>query len=85
MKSKFIFATALIFLSIVAFWSIVKNTVNGKIVGSALLQQKSTQATPAPTPLPTPNAPKTFTFNSSTDLASELEKVNPQVLDSDFE
>ncbi|MDP3974182.1 MAG: hypothetical protein Q8P92_05125 [Candidatus Daviesbacteria bacterium] len=38
-----------------------------------------------PTPIPTPNAPKTFQFDSSTDLKQELEKVNPQVLDSDFE
>lgn len=37
------------------------------------------------TPAPTPDAPKTFKFDSSTDLKSELEKVNPQVSDSDFE
>ena len=36
-------------------------------------------------PLPTPNAPKTFQFDSSTDLKMELEKINPQVLESDFE
>lgn len=28
--------------------------------------------------------PKTFQFDSLTDLNAELEKVNPQVLDSDF-
>ena len=38
-----------------------------------------------PTPVASPNAPKTFNFDSSTDLKQELEKVNPQVLDSDFE
>lgn len=32
-----------------------------------------------------PVAPKTFKFNSSTDLKKELESINPQVLDSDFE
>lgn len=37
------------------------------------------------TPDPTPAVPKTFNFNSQTDLQAELEKVNPQVLDSDFE
>lgn len=36
-------------------------------------------------PDPTPVVPKTFKFDSSTDLKAELEKVNPQVLDSDFE
>lgn len=41
--------------------------------------------TPSPTPLSIPNAPKTFQFDSSTDLKTELEKVDPEVLDSDFE
>lgn len=41
--------------------------------------------TPSSTPVSTPNAPKTFHFDSFTDLKAELEKVNPQVLDSDFE
>ena len=36
-------------------------------------------------PSETPNAPKTFKYDSSTDLKMELEKVNPQVLDADFE
>ena len=36
-------------------------------------------------PSETPVAPKTFNFDSSTDLKMELEKRNPQVLDSDFE
>ena len=35
---------------------------------------------------PVPSAsPKTFEFDSSTDLKAELENINPQVLDSDFE
>jgi len=42
------------------------------------------QPTPTPVPATTPNAPKTFQFDSSTDLKAELEKVNPQILDSDF-
>ena len=36
-------------------------------------------------PVASPNAPKTFQFDSSTDLKQELEKVNPQILDSDFQ
>ncbi|MBI2039814.1 hypothetical protein HYT18_01955 [Candidatus Microgenomates bacterium] len=47
--------------------------------------QSSATVSKAPTPIPTPNAPKTFQFDSATDLEAELEKVNPQVLDSDFE
>lgn len=40
--------------------------------------------TPEPTPA-TPVAPTTFQFSQTTDLKSELDKVNPEVLDSDFE
>lgn len=42
------------------------------------------QSSPNPTLAP-PNAPKIFQFDSSTDLSSEFEKVDPQILDSDFE
>lgn len=35
------------------------------------------------TPQPNPT-PKTFRFDSSTDLKMELDSINPQVLDSDF-
>lgn len=36
-------------------------------------------------PNATPNAPKQYNFDSSTDLKMELESINPQILDSDFE
>ena len=72
----------LTFLVLIVLFTIVKYTVNrqGGLVGSTLMQQ-----TPIPTPVATPNAPKTFQFDSSTDLKMELEKVNPQILDSDFQ
>ena len=38
-----------------------------------------------PTPVPPEAGPKTFNFDASTDLKTELESVNPQILDSDFE
>lgn len=38
-----------------------------------------------PSPIPALNMPKTFKFDGKTDLKQELNKVNPQVLDSDFE
>jgi len=47
---------------------------------SELKSQISQQASPAP-----PQAPKSFQFDYSTDLKEELDKVNPEVLDSDFE
>jgi len=31
------------------------------------------------------DAPKTFKFDRSTDLEMELDSINPQILDSDFE
>lgn len=43
-------------------------------------------ASPGFSPSPTPvSTPKTFQFDSTTDLQKELEKVDPKVLDSDFE
>ena len=45
---------------------------------------ESLESVLSPTPVP-PNAPKTFKFDSSTDLKVELEKINPQILDSDFQ
>jgi len=66
-------------LILIALFTIVKHTVNnnGGLVG---YQPVLTQ-----TPVLTPNAPKTFNFDASTNLKQELDKVNPQVLDSDFE
>jgi len=40
---------------------------------------------PTPTSIPNIKAPKEFKFDATTDLKIELEKVNPEVLDSDFE
>lgn len=36
---------------------------------------------PSPTPTPTPII---YNFNSSTDLKSELDSINPEILDTDF-
>lgn len=78
---------AILILGII-FLVIIKNVSNkdGGLVAPTFIQQiTSQQSSPSPTAVPTPNAPKTFQFDSSTDLKAELEKVNPQVLDSDFE
>lgn len=50
----------------------VKNLVNPGVA--------TIESTPTLSP-----TPKTFKFDSSTDLEKELESINPQVLDSDFE
>lgn len=49
-----------------------------------ILGSSSVSPTPSVTPKP-PQAPETFQFDSSTDLKAELEKIQPEVLESDFE
>ncbi len=71
---KIILITGVIIL--VMIW-LLSGKKDGNLVGPT--------PTPAPTPIPTPNAPKTFQFDSSTDLKVELDKVNPQILDTDFQ
>ncbi len=64
---------------------VLKSRGENSLTGSGLPQVFS-KSTPTPTVIPAPpNAPKTFNFDSSTDLKAELEKINPQILDSDFE
>lgn len=50
--------------------------------GFGLMGNKQTGVSPSPTPSA---PPRTFKFDSSIDLKKELDSVNPQVLDSDFE
>lgn len=84
MKKTILLLGVLIIIIVGMFWMGSKNGPN-VLVGSGFTQifNKSTP-TPSSTPAP-PNAPKTYSFDSQTDLKSELEKVNPEVLDSDFE
>lgn len=65
----------LIIIIIGMFWFILNSSKTKDLVNPT--------AVPTSTPA-LPQAPKTFQFDSSTDLEAELEKVNPQVLDSDF-
>lgn len=51
-------------------------------VGKNILQQITRQKI-SPTPSSTPT-PIIYNFNKSTDLQTELETINPEVLDSDF-
>lgn len=48
--------------------------------------KKEPMVSPAVAPLPSAeiNQPKEIKYDGSTDLKKELESVNPQVLDSDF-
>ena len=72
----------IIIVGIVVFG--LNNKTSQDLINPLFGQPKLTSSE-TPSPVPTPNAPKTFLFDSSTDLKMELEKVNPQILDSDFE
>ena len=76
-KSK-ILAAVVVVLLIIIMLTIVKNLTNGD---KALISPSA--ATPDPTPAYNP--PKEIKFDNGTDLRKELETIDPQVLDSDFE
>ena len=77
---KIIFVTLILIIGYVLF--IMAQGGSPKELVNPNFSQMITKSTPTPTPKPTL---KTFQFDSSTDLKSELEKVNPKVLDSDFQ
>lgn len=76
MNSKLI---ALITIIIVVILFVQKQGISN-LVSSSFTKQTMDQL-----PNSTPNAPKQYNFDASTDLKKELDKINPQVLDSDFE
>lgn len=79
---KTIMIVVLVILAVAVLF-FINNKNGGKLVSPVSLQ--AVKSSPTPMPLATPNAPKTFQFDASTDLKQELQKINPQVLDSDFE
>ena len=84
MKTIYILATIVIILSTIFLVLQYGNNKNAGLVGSGFISSRKSSPSPSPT-LAQPDVPKTFQFDSSTDLGAELKKVNPQVLDSDFE
>ena len=76
-----------IILPVVAYLTIVNNAYTGNFVNSLIspggtkAESKSVEGEE----ISLPEAPKTFKFDRTTDLKVELEKINPKVLDSDFE
>ncbi|QQG43147.1 MAG: hypothetical protein HYW45_03015 [Candidatus Daviesbacteria bacterium] len=88
MRKKFFILAGLILL--LATILTIVNFVTGKkedsLVKSAFIPQiPYLQSKPSSIPSAEPAAPQTFHFDSSTDLKKELDSINPQVLDSDFE
>ncbi|MCL4366301.1 hypothetical protein M1437_03680 [Patescibacteria group bacterium] len=84
--SKKILAVVFILVLVGVLFAISKNTVNlpGILVSPGVGRTASQPAAPAPT-LAAPNAPQEIKYGSSTNLKQELDNINPQVLDSDFE
>lgn len=87
MKKIFIFAiTITILVSMVFVFRFTHPEWEAKLVSPGFpLGVANQKSTPLPSFTPNVSVPKEFRFDSSTDLKAELEKVNPEVLDSDFE
>ena len=75
MKSKTILLISLTILCTIVLYFVI-NKKDIKLVESGSNLNSVSNAVPV--------APKTFQFDSSTDLKQELEKINPVLLDSDF-
>ena len=83
MTSKIKFVTFIV-ATIVAtmFFVFPLSKREGKLIGPEFNKASDPKDLAAPSPAPTP---KTFKFDASTDLEMELEKIDPQILESDFE
>ncbi len=84
MKSTLI--TVLLFIILIIVIVVVVHPQSSSLI-SPSLSAKNSQAdavTPTPTAVP-PVEPQTYQYDRSTDLKAEFNKVNPQVLDSDFQ
>lgn len=81
---KKIFLFVIIFISLIGLKILILTPLGwtGNLINP--MGQKSQSLDTISTPVPTPNTPKTFRFDSSTDLKKELDSINPQILDSDF-
>lgn len=89
MKNKII-TTILLFILIFIF-IFVGNVIFSKTSPQTLINpdgknifQQITQQTDTPTPTPSPT-PIEYRFDKTTDLKQELETINPEVLNSDFD
>lgn len=89
MKSKLI--TVILLLMLIGMFIVLGNFIFSKTNPQRLISpdekaisQKITgqKITPSPTPTPTPIE---FHFDKSTNLQKELDAINPQVQDSDFD
>ncbi|MBI4038885.1 hypothetical protein HY384_02910 [Candidatus Daviesbacteria bacterium] len=85
---KIVLLTAVISISLIVLTIFLMIPLEWKANLISPMSQKTSQKTGVDiisTPAPTSNTAQTIKFDKSTNLKEELEKINPQVLDSDFE
>ena len=70
----------LVIIGTVVFGITLNKNRKNKLVSPNLSSSKATEPS-----VIQPNTPKEIKFNRSTNLKEELDKVDPKVLDSDFE
>ncbi|MDO8576861.1 MAG: hypothetical protein Q7R82_00810 [Candidatus Daviesbacteria bacterium] len=89
MNRKKIVMIIIVLLLVATVWIImwVMGSKGGSLISPGLGEAVGnvvSQSTPQPS-VSTFNAPKEIKYGSATDLKQELDSINPQVLDSDFE
>ena len=84
MNRNKVFVILIIVLLLTVLLLIVKYAINTNNLlvspKGQIIDQQSVVLTPA-----SPNSPKEIRYDGATDLKQELDSVDPQVLDSDFE
>lgn len=92
MNKKLLIILTITLLVVIAFLSIVKNAVKndgglispGSWVNSVLTNSEIKKTVESIPTTSSYNPPKEIKYDSSTDLQQELDSINPQVLDEDF-
>ncbi len=87
MSKKIIFMIFITIIIVILTLAFLVKIPGGNLISPnlpSILKKPIQTSSPIPTPIPSPT-PKIFNFDASSDLKGELETVNPQVLDSDFE
>ncbi|MBI2019423.1 hypothetical protein HYS95_02000 [Candidatus Daviesbacteria bacterium] len=81
-NKKFLIISLIILAAVILFF--VTGRKNTQLVNPSLQQETVKQSSSEPS-VPLYNPPQEIKYDSSTDLKKELDTVNPQILDSDFE
>lgn len=82
MKIKWWIVLAAVILAVVIIFGQKRGINNLVSPNFSKISQPDVSQPPTPSPA---SRPKQYNFDSSTDLKMELESINPQVLESDFE